>query len=929
MSLTTWRRRAAALALVTGYLAVTLPATPAAAVTVSLVVTRADDPVPNGCAVGDCSLREAIIAANGSSGADSITLDPVSYVLSLAGAGEGAAATGDLDITSPVTLTGGGAGLTTIDGSDLDRVFDVATGSSLTLVDLTVTNGTSDGPGGGIRNRGTLVLTRTAITSNDSPSGSDGGGVALLAGSMTATDTSFAFNHSGGSGGGFYVADVATASLSRSLVETNLSEYAAGIATDGNVALVNSTISGNLAAVAYGAFKNGDGDSSLTNVTVTGNDGGGVGGGVSQTGSGGTMTVKNSILANTADTADCSGNITSLGYNLIEVNECSGPGPTDILNVDPKLQSLQDNGGPTRTHALKYDSPAIDAVGVANCPAPSTDQRGLSRPFDGDNSGNAKCDIGAMEYRDVDADHLDDAEEVVLGTDPTNPDTDGDGLLDGDEVYTTQTDPNNPDDDNDLQNDRDEIQCGSNPRDPSSMSPDNDGDHLPDCVDPDDDNDGHNDTVDAFPTDASEWADNDQDLIGDNADTDDDNDGVLDTSDNCPLNSNSAQTDTDNDGLGDACDPQDNRDFDGDGVQNFQDNCVSVANANQADLDSDGLGDACDSQDDRDPDADGVHNYQDNCPNVANANQADLDSDGIGNACDPQDNRDTDGDTVQNWHDNCVSVANANQADLDSDGIGNACDSQDNRDTDGDTVQNWHDNCVSVSNANQADLDSDGLGDACDSQDNRDTDGDTVQNWHDNCVSVSNANQADLDSDGIGNACDPQDNRDTDGDTVQNWHDNCPTVANAGQEDSDSNGVGDACEPPPADGDGDGFPDASDDCPTVAGPNNGCPAPVSRKITLTIAFKKGAFLGVAKLTDPDPQVATGCRVGRKLKLIKVRPGKDAVIARTTSKTGGKWKVALKNAKKGKYFVSAAPKSFTTAGAVPVTCVAAKSKTISH
>jgi CSLREA domain-containing protein len=62
-------------------------------------VTRFDDPAPNGCNVGDCSLREAIIAANASTSVpDTISLPPGIYTLTRAGANEDAAATGDLDI---------------------------------------------------------------------------------------------------------------------------------------------------------------------------------------------------------------------------------------------------------------------------------------------------------------------------------------------------------------------------------------------------------------------------------------------------------------------------------------------------------------------------------------------------------------------------------------------------------------------------------------------------------------------------------------------------------------------------------------------------------------------------------------------------------------------------------------------------------------
>ena len=56
------------------------------------------------------------------------------------------------------------------------------------------------------------------------------------------------------------------------------------------------------------------------------------------------------------------------------------------------------------------------------------------------------------------------------------------------------------DDDNDGQSDEDEIACGSNPKDPNSVSPDYDGDGILDCLDLDNDNDGIEDSIDQNPT---------------------------------------------------------------------------------------------------------------------------------------------------------------------------------------------------------------------------------------------------------------------------------------------------------------------------------------------------------------------------------------------------------------------------------------------
>jgi hypothetical protein len=93
----------------------------------------------------------------------------------------------------------------------------------------------------------------------------------------------------------------------------------------------------------------------------------------------------------------------SLGHNLDSDGTCNLTELTDLPNTDPMLGPLQDNGGPTWTHALLPGSPAINAIPVADCTYdddgdPGTpevpvaeDQRGVQRPQ------NTDCDIGAYE----------------------------------------------------------------------------------------------------------------------------------------------------------------------------------------------------------------------------------------------------------------------------------------------------------------------------------------------------------------------------------------------------------------------------------------------------------------------------------------------------------------------------------------------------
>jgi uncharacterized repeat protein (TIGR01451 family)/CSLREA domain-containing protein len=175
-------------------------ASPAKAAT--FTVTKTADTADGTCDA-DCSLREAVIAANALSDADTITLPAGHYVLTIAGENEDAAATGDLDITSPLTINGAGSATTTVDGDDSvannesDRVFDVF-GRELivALSGMTIQGGEQTGSnnveddGGGIRvanvvlgSENTLNLRNSVVRDNHVGTGSEdsasGGGIFL------------------------------------------------------------------------------------------------------------------------------------------------------------------------------------------------------------------------------------------------------------------------------------------------------------------------------------------------------------------------------------------------------------------------------------------------------------------------------------------------------------------------------------------------------------------------------------------------------------------------------------------------------------------------------------------------------------------------------------------------------------------------------
>jgi hypothetical protein len=93
-----------------------------------------------------------------------------------------------------------------------------------------------------------------------------------------------------------------------------------------------------------------------------------------------------------------------LSYSLLTTTTgCTYTSDNSITGQNPKLEALADNGGPTQTHALKAESPAIDTGAPNGCKDAdgnilTSDQRGELRPFDGNTDGTAVCDIGAYEY---------------------------------------------------------------------------------------------------------------------------------------------------------------------------------------------------------------------------------------------------------------------------------------------------------------------------------------------------------------------------------------------------------------------------------------------------------------------------------------------------------------------------------------------------
>ena len=398
----------------------------------TLIVTTNAEHDDGVCSFTDCTLREAIVAANALAGDNTITFaNGVTGIIQLTSA--------LANLSTNITVQGPGANLLTVRNSNNGsyRIFTISNGTSVgpvvSISGLTIANGNAFGPGGGgiLNDRGTLTLSSSALTGNAALTV---GGGALLndTGTLTMQACTLSGN-SAGFGGGLYNRSVAAGTVATATVN-------------------NCTVSGNSAIDSYGggilntATSTGSATMNVRCSTVSGNNAANptLGGGIhNRRTTGGTATTTlGSTLFKTGTTGsnivNDTGTITSLGYNLSS-DAATGPyliQATDRTSINPLIGALANNGGPTQTHALQTGSPAFDTgknFGLA------TDQRGLPRTADASQVANASggdgTDIGAFEINpsggsevDSEPDGMADEFELFYGVNNPGADNDGDGL---------------------------------------------------------------------------------------------------------------------------------------------------------------------------------------------------------------------------------------------------------------------------------------------------------------------------------------------------------------------------------------------------------------------------------------------------------------------------------------------------------------------
>ena len=321
----------------------------------TFTVTRFDDPAPGVCD-GDCSLREAIRAANSAAGPDTVVLPAGTFTLSRTGLDD-VADVGDLDIQGSITIAGAGAQLSTINSNGLYRVFhiDPEGDGNLTVEirDLAIVNA-SDNFGGAILNLANTTLERVSIRD----SVADAGGAILTQRPLVVRSSTLSDNsvRTGGYGGAIWAQGGASVQIAGTTVSGNSAHIGGGgMALFASTAIVEdgSVFDSNVAVGGGGGVVLLDGSTlTVTGSTFTGNRGDD-GGAVAVQGNSQATFISSTLAANQAVGLDFGGGgaiflfdggIVATGTNFDD-NVALGEGGGAVLIAGATLGTMTMTGG--------------------------------------------------------------------------------------------------------------------------------------------------------------------------------------------------------------------------------------------------------------------------------------------------------------------------------------------------------------------------------------------------------------------------------------------------------------------------------------------------------------------------------------------------------------------------------------------------------
>jgi predicted outer membrane repeat protein len=338
---------------------------------------------------GNCTLTEAVAAANTDSAVDACAAGSGADVIDLTGLTGTITLGASLFIPTDVTIQGPGARNLRISGTTAQTIRNDS-GATVVIRDVTIADTAGIGSFSGCITPclGSLTLERVRVTNctgapDSDPFPSDAMGPAVATNctgaNLTIVDSTFDDNHltggNGADGGAIWWAGVA-------------------------LKIVNTTFSGNTASHDGGALAVLAGSATLDNVTFADNAADGVGDAVMALNTVGQVTVvlRNTVAADSIQGGNCAtlnGATITSSYTLSDDATC-GVGTGNQMNVAASLGTLANNGGPTDTHLPAPGSPLIDAGDPAGCTDQTggpllADQRGITRPQ------GSRCDVGAVE----------------------------------------------------------------------------------------------------------------------------------------------------------------------------------------------------------------------------------------------------------------------------------------------------------------------------------------------------------------------------------------------------------------------------------------------------------------------------------------------------------------------------------------------------
>jgi len=432
-----------------------------------LTVTKTTDTLDGECSLTDCSLREAVQAANLTHDTTVIIdLPEATYTLSRAGTYDDDNSTGDLDIKAPIKMYGTRTERSIINANGIDRVLDLhSTAGEVWLHNLSIRGGYAPSNwGGGIWVHKLMAeLINTEIYDNDAGVGGglaveqEGGYVHLVDSLVSNNNASMlggGMSISGNSGsranliienssieyntapemGGILIAGDANASLRSSSVDSNTATNydTGGIGAWGStLEIQNSTISNNYANWYGGGISTSNTSLSISQSTISGNQSNGSGAGLYLSG---TTVLSNSTVANNGATsggggfAIASGSI-SVSHTILAGNN-GGSGNNECYVMGGVVASggynlVEDTISCPSFSEGSHDvlnkpailSPLGDYGGTVlthaltwGSPAKDAGNPAITSPNDKDQRGytrmvNGHIDIGAVEWQDWSADY--------------------------------------------------------------------------------------------------------------------------------------------------------------------------------------------------------------------------------------------------------------------------------------------------------------------------------------------------------------------------------------------------------------------------------------------------------------------------------------------------------------------------------------------